>query len=69
MLINKPENKNVINVKWIFRTKLNADGSINKHKAILVAKDYCQQQRVGYLETFTLVARLDIMRLLLALVA
>jgi len=33
---NIPPNRKVIEVKWVFRTKLNVDGSINKHKAKLV---------------------------------
>ena len=41
-LVGKQGNKNIIGVKWIFITKLNADGSINKHKAKLVAKGYSQ---------------------------
>ncbi|KAL8112746.1 hypothetical protein AgCh_020161 [Apium graveolens] len=39
-LIDAPEDKNVIGLKWVFRTKYNADGSIQKHKARLVAKGY-----------------------------
>ena len=42
VLVDRPCNKNVIGVQWIFRTKLNADGSISKHKARLVAKGYSQ---------------------------
>ena len=37
-LVEKPKHRKVIGVKWVFRTKLNADGSINKHKARLVVK-------------------------------
>ena len=37
-LVERPEHRKVIGVKWVFRTKLNADGSINKHKARLVVK-------------------------------
>lgn len=37
-LVKRPEDKKVIGMKWIFRTKLNADDSINKHKAKLVVK-------------------------------
>ncbi|PKI26448.1 hypothetical protein CRG98_048863, partial [Punica granatum] len=41
-LVEKPTNRRVIGVKWVFRTKLNPDGSINKHKARLVVKGYAQ---------------------------
>ena len=38
-LVDRPELRNVIGAKWIFRTKLNPDGSIYKHKASFVVKD------------------------------
>ena len=37
-LVDKPTHKRAIGVKWVYRTKLNSDGSINKHKARLVVK-------------------------------
>jgi hypothetical protein len=37
-LIDRPPDKNIIGVKWVFRTKLNVDRTINKHKARLVVK-------------------------------
>ncbi|CAA0833724.1 Uncharacterized mitochondrial protein AtMg00820 [Striga hermonthica] len=37
-LVDPPNNKEVIGVKWVYKTKLNPDGSIQKHKARLVAK-------------------------------
>jgi len=61
--------KKVIGVKWVYRTKQNADGSINKYKAILVVKDYAQVFGVDFSETFALVAQFDTIRLLLALSA
>ena len=41
-LVKKPKEKQIIGVKWIFKTKFNPDGSIQKNKARLVAKGYSQ---------------------------
>ena len=66
-LVDKPRHKRAIGVKWVYRTKLNFDGSIKKHKARLVVKGYAQMFRVDFSETFAPVARLDTIRMLLAL--
>ena len=68
-LVNRSQHKKPIGVKWVYRTKLNADGSINKYKARLVMKRYAQVFGVDFSETFAPVARLDTIRLLLALSA
>ena len=68
-LVEKPENKNAIGVKWIFRTKYNVDGTVNKYKARLVVKGYVQQPGIDYGDTFAPVARMDTIRLLLAISA
>jgi hypothetical protein len=54
-------------VKWIFKVKLNPDGSISKHKARLVARGFLQKYGVDYNEVFALVARLETVRLVVAL--
>ena len=41
-LVDRPQHRKVIGVKWVYRTKLNADGSVNKYKARLVVKGYSQ---------------------------
>jgi len=59
----------VIDVKWVYRTKLNPDGSIHKHKARLVVKGYSQMTGIDYGDTFALVARHETIWLIVALSA
>ncbi|KAI5334005.1 hypothetical protein L3X38_024138 [Prunus dulcis] len=68
-LVDRPSDKPVIGVKWEYKTKLNLDGSIQKHKARLVVKGYAQQPGIDFNETFAPVARLDTIRTLIALAA
>jgi hypothetical protein len=56
-------------VKWIFKTKKNAKGEIEKHKARLIAKGYKQQYGVDYEDVFALVVRMETVRLMISLAA
>jgi len=56
-------------VKWIYKTKLNEHGEVDKYKARLVAKGYTQQHGVDYTEVFAPVAHMGTIRLVLALAA
>jgi hypothetical protein len=58
-----------IGLKWVFKVKRDAGGNVVKHKARLVAKGYAQRQGVDYEEVFAPVARLETVRLMLALAA
>lgn len=69
MFVNIPAHKKAIGVKWVYRTKFNANSCINKHKARLVVKGYAQMFGVDFSETFAPVARLDTIRMLLAFTA
>lgn len=68
-LVDLPKDRDVIGVKWIFKTKFNQDGSIQKHKARLVARGFTQKPGIDFFETFALVARLETIRTLIALAA
>jgi len=68
-LMQKPEDKEIIGLKWVYKIKYNEDGTIQKHKAQLVAKGYSQLPGVDFNETFALVMRMETIRIVLALAA
>ena len=68
-LVDLPPGAKAIGLKWIFKIKRNSDGTINKHKSRLVAKGYIQRHGIDYEEVFSPVARLETVRLMIALAA
>nr|GEY99608.1 integrase core domain, putative [Tanacetum cinerariifolium] len=54
---------------WVFKTKLDPNGNIERYKSRLVAKRYTQREGVDYKETFSPVSRKDSLRIVMALVA
>ncbi len=68
-LVPLPKGRKVVRCKWIYRTKFVADGSVDKHKARLVAKGFSQVPGIDYIETFALVAKMNSIRLTLAIEA
>ncbi|KAK8945216.1 hypothetical protein KSP39_PZI007881 [Platanthera zijinensis] len=64
-----PNGQKSIGLKWVFKTKRDPEGNIVKHKARLVAKGYVQRHGVDFDEVFAPVARLETVRLLIALAA
>ncbi|WKA06415.1 hypothetical protein VitviT2T_024314 [Vitis vinifera] len=68
-LTDLPEGVKKIGVKWVFKTKLNENGKVDKCKARLVAKGYAQQHDIDYTEVFAPVARWDTIRMVIVLAA
>lgn len=66
-LVPRPTNKNVIGTKWVFRNKLNEEGTVVRNKVRLVCKSYAQIEGIDFEEAFALVARLEDIRIFLAL--
>jgi len=65
-LVPKTDAMNVIGTKWVFRNKMDENGSIVRNNARLVAKCYNQEEGIDFDETYAPVARLEAVRLLLA---
>ena len=66
-LVDLPDDRQSIKNKWIFKKKTDAGGNVTVYKARLVAKGFRQVQGVDYDETFSPVAMLKSVRIMLAI--
>lgn len=58
-LVEVPKGKKPIEVKWVYKTKLNVQGEVEKYKARFVVKGYKQKYGVDYKEVFAPAASLE----------
>ncbi|XP_035843200.1 uncharacterized protein LOC118490096 [Helianthus annuus] len=68
-LVQLPAGHKAIGLKWVFKLKKDMDGNITKHKTRLVVKGYAQRKGVDFGDVFAPVARMETIRLLLAMAA
>ncbi|GKB16092.1 zinc finger, CCHC-type containing protein [Tanacetum coccineum] len=66
-LVDLPKNRKPIGLKWVYKVKRDPNGKIVKHKARIVAKGYVQKHGIDYEDVFAPVARIETVRLILAL--
>nr|GEW70643.1 hypothetical protein [Tanacetum cinerariifolium] len=69
VLVELPPNGKTVGSKWLFKKKTNMDGNVHIYKARLVAKGYTQTSEIDYEKTFSLVADIRAIRILIAIAA
>jgi hypothetical protein len=67
-LVPLPKGRKLVRCKWVYITKYASDGSVERHKAQLVSKGFSQVEGIDYNETFSPVAKMNSIHLVLALV-
>ncbi|KAK1697211.1 hypothetical protein QYE76_013908 [Lolium multiflorum] len=68
-LVEVPNDAKRVGSKWIYKTKYDPKGNIERFKARLVAKGFTQREGIDYNETFSHVSSKDSFRIVMALVA
>ena len=68
-LVELPDGIKSIGCKWVFKTKKDSLGNIERHKARLVAKGFNQREGIDYTKTFSHVSKKDSLWIIMTLVA
>ncbi|GJZ62389.1 retrovirus-related pol polyprotein from transposon TNT 1-94 [Tanacetum coccineum] len=69
ILVELPPNGKTVGSKWLFKKKTDMDGAVHTYKSALVAKGYTQTPGIDYEETFSPVADIRAIRILIAIAA
>nr|GFB09252.1 hypothetical protein [Tanacetum cinerariifolium] len=69
VLVELPPNGKTVGSKWLFKKKTDMDGNVHIYKARLVVKGFTQTPGIDYEETFSPVADIRAIRILIAIVA
>ncbi|RVX04589.1 Retrovirus-related Pol polyprotein from transposon RE1 [Vitis vinifera] len=66
-LVPRPPTTNIVGSKWVFKTKLKEDGTIDRYKARLVARGFSQIPGLDFGETFSPVIKHTTIRMIFSL--
>jgi hypothetical protein len=64
-LVPRTKDMHIIGSKWVFKTKLKSDGTLDRLKARVVTKGYHQIDGLDYTETFSPVVKPGTIRLII----
>ena len=64
-----PQGNKTVECKWVFAVKHKADGTIERYRDRLVANGFTQTYGIDYQETFALVTKKNLIRILWSLAA
>ena len=66
-LVPLPKGRKLVKCKWVYRTKYASYGSVQRLKEMLVTKGFSQVEGIDYNETFSPVAKLNSICLVISL--
>ena len=68
-VVPRPQDRSVVDSRWIYKIKYAADGTVEKYKARFVAKGYAQKEGIDYEDTFIPITRYTSIIFVISLVA
>jgi hypothetical protein len=66
-LVPPMKGRNIVGCKWVYKIKRKQDGSLDRYKARLVAKDFKQRYGIDYDDTFSPVVKMATIRIILSI--
>ena len=68
-IVDRPQHKQTVTSKRIFKKKRGMTGEVEKYKARLAARGFTQEEGIDYNDTFSPAVRFESIRLIIAKVA